>query len=71
MTSNTCNFMSRHNTQKGGAGIDGPESASVSDIYGAIFIDSKIEENKTNEDEDWKRYTDDRFLLSLPTYKER
>ena len=52
MTSNTCNFIGRHFTQIDGATISGPESASVNDIYGAVFINSKIEENIINEDED-------------------
>ena len=29
---------------------------NVTDIYGAVFIDSKIEENIINENEDWKQY---------------
>ena len=65
MTSNTCNFMGRHFTQIDGATIDGPESASVTDIYGAVFIFSKTEENIINEDEDWKPYRDDSFSISL------
>ena len=48
--------MGRHFTQIDGAAIGGPESASVTDIYGAVFIDSKIEENIINENEDWKQY---------------
>ena len=42
MASNTCNFMGRHFTQIDGATIGGPESASLTDIHGAVFIDSKI-----------------------------
>ena len=72
MTSNTVNFMGRHFTQIDGATIGGPESASVTYIYGAVFIDCKIEENsKINEDEDWKRYRDDSFSISLRTCEER
>ena len=71
VTSNTCNFMGRHFTQIDGATIGGPESASVNDIYGAVFINSKIEKNIINEDEDWKRYRDDSFSISLRTCKER
>ena len=48
--SNTCNFMGRHFTEIDGATICGPESASVTDIYVAVFIDSKIEENIINKD---------------------
>ena len=65
MTSNAFNFMGRHFTQMNGATIGGPDSASVNDIYGAMFIDSKIELNIINEDERWKRYRDDSFLIFL------
>ena len=71
MTSNSCNFMGKYFTQVDGATIGGPESASVTDIYGAVFIDSKIEENIINENEDWKWYIDDSFSISLLTSKER
>ena len=54
MTSNTCNFMGKYFMQVDGATIGGSESASITDIYGAVFIDSKIEENIINENEDWK-----------------
>ena len=36
-----------------------------------MFIDPKIEENIINEDEDWERYRDDSFSISLRTCKER
>ena len=71
MTSNTCNFKDRHLAQIDGTTIGGPESASVTGIYGAVFINSKIEENIINEDEDWKLYRDDSFSISLRTCKER
>ena len=63
--------MGRHFTQIDGAIIGGPEWASVTEIYGAVFIDSKIEENIIIEDEDWKRYRDDSFSISLQTCEER
>ena len=50
MTSSTCTFMGRHFTQINGAAIGRPDSASVNDIYGAVFVDSKIELNIINED---------------------
>ena len=56
MTSNTCKSFGRHYPQIDGITIGGPESSSVTDIYGAAFIDSKIEENIINiinENEDW------------------
>ena len=71
MTSSTCNFKDRHFAQIDGATVGGPESASVTGIYGAVFINSKIEENIINEDEDWKRYKNDSFSVSLQTCKER
>ena len=71
MTNNTCNFMGRHFMQIDGATIGGPESASVTDIHGAVFSDSKIEENIINDDENWKRYRDHNFSISLRTCKER
>ena len=71
MTNNTCNFIGRHFMQIDGATIGGPESASVTDIHGAVFSDSKIEENIINDDENWKRYRDHNFSISLRTCKER
>ena len=52
MTSNTFKFIGRHFTQ---ITFCGPRSASLTDIYGAVFIDCKIEENIINKDEDRKR----------------
>ena len=67
MTSNTCKFMGGHFRQTYGITIGGPESASVTDTYGVVFID-EIEENIINEDEDRKWYTDNSFPTSLQTY---
>ena len=36
-----------------------------------MFIDSKIEENIINKDEDWKRYRDDSFSISLRKCEEK
>ena len=63
--------MGRYFMQIDGANIGGPESANVTDIYGAVFIGSKSEENIVNEDEDWKQYRNDSFSISLRTCKER
>ena len=52
MTSNTFKFIGRHFTQ---ITFCGPGSASLTDIFGAVFIDCKIEENIINKDEDRKR----------------
>ena len=65
MTSNTCKFMVRHFTQTDSATICGSELASLAEIYGAVFIDSKTEENVTNKNVDWKRYRDDSFSMFL------
>ena len=51
--------------------IPGPKSVTVTDIYGEVFIDSKTEVNIINEDEDWKRFKDDSFSISLRTCKDR
>ena len=45
--------------------VGGSESGSVTDIYGTVIIDSKIEENINNEDEDWKWFGDDSISISL------
>ena len=65
ITSNICNLMGRNFMQIERASIGGPESARVTDIHGAVFINSKIGENKINKDKDWKRYRDDSFSMSL------
>ena len=70
MTSNNCEFLNRHFTQIDGATIGGPESASVTDIYGAVFIDTKVSDI-LNENEDWRRYRDDSWSISMQTSMER
>ena len=62
--------MGKYFTQVDGATMGGPESASVNDIYGAVFIDSKIQENIINENEDWKRCRVDSFSISLQSSRE-
>ena len=44
MTSNNCSFLGRHFTQIDGATIGGPDAGSVTDIFGAIYIDKVIQE---------------------------
>ena len=56
MTSNAFNFMGTHFPQIDGTTTGRPESASVTYIYGEASIDSKIEEDIINEDEDWNQY---------------
>ena len=70
MSSNNCEFVGRHFTQRDGATIGGPESASVTDIYGAVFIDRKILK-VMNDTEDWRRYRDDSWSISQNTSRER
>ena len=56
MSTNTRKFGNRFFTQINGATIGGPESASVMDIFGAVYIDPKaIQAGSKN----WKRYCDD------------
>ena len=71
MSSNNCQFLNEYFTQIDGATIGGPESASVTDIYGAVYIDQVIEDNIINTNEDWKRYRDDSWSVSTETSLER
>ena len=59
MSCNNGIFLGKHFTQIQGATIGGPESASVTDIFGAEYIDKKAMEGGPMEPEDWKRYRDD------------
>ena len=55
--------MGRHFTLIGGVTAGGSEWASVTVIYGGVFIDSKIQENIINEDENcYRGYS---FLIFL------
>ena len=60
MTRNNIMFKGRHYTQIDGATIGGPNSGSVTDIFGCEFIDKKIEECPYSIEE-YKRYRDDTF----------
>ena len=56
MLTNTGKFGNRFYTQINGVTIGGPESASVADMFGAVYIDPKaIQVGAKN----WKRYRDD------------
>ena len=44
MTSNNCSFLGKHFTQIDGATIGGANAGSVTDIYGAEYIDKIIYE---------------------------
>jgi hypothetical protein len=59
MSCNNVEYHNRHFTQINGATIGGPNSASVTDIFGAIFIDKVIEEKCPYEVGEYARYRDD------------
>ena len=60
MSSNNGKFLDGNVTQINGATIGDPESASVTDIFGAIYIDRVVNEGNSHlHPSDWKRYRDD------------
>ena len=59
MTSNNGEFLKRHFTLINGSTTGGPASASVTDIFGAVFIDPVAKEGGSLIPGDWKRYQDD------------
>ena len=59
MSCNNATFLGSHFTQVNGATIGGPESACVTDIFGAEFIDQIAMRGGPIEPENWKRYRDD------------
>ena len=59
MSSNNTKFEGKFFTQSNGATIEGPESASVTDIFGAIIIDPVAKAGGPFISSDWKRYRDD------------
>ena len=64
MSSDNTKFGGRFFTQSngatmGGGGGGGAESASVTDIFGAIFIDPVAKAGAPFIPSDWKRYRDD------------
>ena len=67
MTSNNCSFLGKHFTQIDGATIGGPNAGSVTDIYGAEYIDKIIYEECPFDMEEYKRYRDDTFDVSTNT----
>lgn len=58
-------------TQIDGATIGWPELGSVTDIFGSVFMDSKVKDNLINDHGDWKRYRDDSCSVCLSTSEER
>ena len=63
MSSNNGKFANNFFTQINGTTIGGPESASVTDIFGAIYIDSVAKTGGPIVPTDWKRYRDDTFNI--------
>ena len=62
MSSNNATFNGKFFTQVNEATIGGPESASTTDIFGAIHIDTIVREGDGSLiPQDWKRYRDDTF----------
>ena len=59
MSCNNATFLGSHFTQINGATIGEPESASVTDIFGAEFIDQIAMRGGPIEPDNWKRYRDD------------
>ena len=59
MTSNSTKFSNRFFTQIDGATIGSPDSGSITDIFGAVFIDKKFMEECPRKPDNYKRYRDD------------
>ena len=59
MSCDNATFLGSHFTQVNGATIRGPESACVTDTFGAEFIDQIAMRGGPIEPENWKRYRDD------------
>ena len=63
MSSNNGSFANNFFTQVNGATIGGPESASVTDIFGAVYIDPIAKNGGPFVPKEWKRYRDDTWDL--------
>ena len=59
ITSNNGEIDNKHFTQIQGATIGGPDSVSVTDIFGGRFIDTVARNGGPFEPRDWRRYRDD------------
>ena len=59
MSSNNGSFANHFFTQVNEATIGGPESASVTDIFGAVYIDPVAKNGGPFVPKKWKRYRDD------------
>ena len=67
MSSNNGKFANNFFTQINGATIGGPESASVTDIFGAVYIDPVAKSGGPIVPTDWKRHRDDTFNIEENT----
>ena len=67
MSSNSTEFDSRFFTQIDGATtcIGSPDSGSVTDIFGAMYIDNIIEESFPIKPDNYVRYRDDTFDVCI------
>ena len=65
MSSNSTEFDSRFFTQIDGATIGSPDSGSVTDIFGAMYIDNIIEESCPIKPEHYVRYRHDTFDVCI------
>ena len=63
MSSNNGSFANNFFTQVNGATIEGPEPASVTDIFEAVYIDPVAKDGGPFVPKDWKRYGDDTWDL--------
>ena len=64
MSCNNIEYQNRYFTQINGATIGGPSSASITDIFGAHFIDKVIEEKCPYELGEYRRYRDDTVYIN-------
>ena len=70
MSSNNCEFQEKHYTQINGATIGGPESASTTDIFRAVFIDEPALKEGPFEPLEFCGYRDDMFDVEITKTKE-
>ena len=63
MSSKNGSFANNFFTQVNGATIGGPESASVTDIFGDVYIDPVAKNGGPFVPKEWKRYRDDTWDL--------
>ena len=70
MSSNNCAFQEKHYTQINGPTIGGPESASTTDIFRAVFIDEPALKEGPIEPLEFCGYRDDIFDVKITKTKE-